>query len=80
MVHVGNDAKKWYLSKTIWANVVAFVIAMVVAATDTDLVKQYPQLVAYFAAAVTVLNAVLRVITEQAISLFSDRPPPRTKW
>jgi hypothetical protein len=59
--------KKWFQSKTIVVNVLAAVVAVVGAAMGTDLIAEYPQMVAVMAAVVSAANVALRFVTDLPI-------------
>jgi len=64
-----EDAKPWYLSKTLWVN--AIVLALAAAEEHMQLLQpvlpvSFYQLVAF---ALPVVNAFLRVITTKGVSL-----------
>ena len=60
------DAKSWYASKTIWANIVAFgATVAVIAGVDVGLTAEVQAQIV--AAVLAVVNVVLRLITSQAI-------------
>ena len=59
--------KNWWESKTIWVNLVAFFIAVLGAALDTDLVRATPQAVYIATDALSGLNLVLRFLTHKPI-------------
>lgn len=61
------DTKPWWTSKTLWINAISFVIVVITAAVDTELVKQNPELVLSFMALVNVLNAIVRFFTNKAL-------------
>jgi len=61
------DSKPWYASKTIWANLVAFV-ATVSAAFGLDLGLDAETQGLVIAAVMAVLNVVLRYMTRQPIA------------
>lgn len=56
--------KPWYQSKTIWANLVLFLIALIGILIDSDLLDAYDKILLLAAAA---LNLVLRYF-------FTDQP------
>jgi len=59
------EAKKWYLSKTFWFNVFAFVAAVLVGfGYSGELPAEWEQ---YVVIAVAVVNLVLRLVTKQPL-------------
>lgn len=65
--------KPWYLSKTIWANVVAFIIAAlttVLQMTEViDLGPHGPTIISGITSAIAVANIILRAITKSPIGV-----------
>ena len=63
------DSKSWYLSKTIWANVIACALAVAgILVNSPDLP---PKLIAEITAiGIPVLNLVLRMLTDQAVTVL----------
>jgi hypothetical protein len=62
--------KAIYLSKTLWANVIAAAVAILGIEELKTLLG--PNALQYFALAQTVLNIVLRFVTTQPVSLTGD--------
>lgn len=62
--------KPWYLSKTIWANIIGIVIAILAVFTQSELLKDKPEIIAYILLASNVLNVILRALTDQAVEFF----------
>ena len=58
--------KKWYLSKTIWVNVLAF-IAAAGASLQGDFAATYPAMVPLFTTLMAGINLALRFVTDKAI-------------
>jgi hypothetical protein len=56
------DSKKWYLSRTLWVNVIAIVVILVQIITDNELINVEAQ-----ASILAVINVILRLITSQPI-------------
>ena len=54
--------KKWYASKTLWVNALAFVGIFVQVQTGTDVVSGEVQ-----AAFLTIINMILHVITKEGL-------------
>ena len=55
--------KKWYLSKIVWVNVIAFVGVMVQQITNKDLITPQYQIMA-----LSLINLLLRTITKENIT------------
>ena len=55
--------KKWYLSKIVWVNAIAFVGVMVQAITDKTILTPELQIMA-----LSVINLVLRTVTKENIT------------
>jgi len=56
-------SKPWYLSKTVWVNLVSTTLGVMAYLSGSDLVSQNPGLVAALVAAQGVLNVILRLVT-----------------
>jgi hypothetical protein len=56
------EAKKWYTSKTIWANVLAVITSVVASKTGYAIPAEYQAMI------LTVMNVALRKITKSEIS------------
>ena len=54
--------KKWWLSKTIWANALALAASIIVARFGVDIDEQY------LVSALAVVNLVLRAVTREEIA------------
>ena len=61
-----NNAKKWYLSKTIWFNLIS-AIAAILAYYGFELSPEEIGMIAYFL--VIVGNLILRAVTKEAVIL-----------
>tara|TARA_Y100000004_G_C8767665_1_gene349301 strand:+ start:419 stop:604 length:186 start_codon:yes stop_codon:yes gene_type:complete len=59
--------KKWYESKTIWVNVLAFIVSSLTALTNGDWVSDNPEAAAIVGGVVAAINIVLRKITDKGI-------------
>lgn len=59
--------KSLFASKTVWVNVIVLAAGIVSAIAGSELIAEYPQLVAGFVAAQSALNVVLRLITTKPI-------------
>jgi hypothetical protein len=61
--------KAWYLSKTLWVN--ALVAALVALEAGTGLLQPFlpPHFYTIVAVALPIINAVLRIVTTQGLSL-----------
>ena len=60
--------KKWYESKSIWVNVLAFIVSSLTALTNGDWVADNPEVAAIVGGVVAAINIVLRKITDKGIS------------
>jgi len=60
------DMKKWYLSKTLWFNVIAFVV-LVVNAFGFKEFQPDGELESYAFATVVIINVILRAVTKSAL-------------
>jgi hypothetical protein len=60
--------KKWYQSKTIWINVLAFIVSSLTALTNGDLIADNPEVAAIVGGIVAAINIVLRKITKEEIN------------
>lgn len=60
---VVQAAKKWYLSKTIWSNIVAGVVMLVQTKYGFVIPAEYQTI------AVTAINLGLRIVTHQQVTL-----------
>lgn len=65
--------KPWYLSKTVWVNVLTLIVAILGLLAGNDLIAQHPQVVAAIASSVAAINVLLRFLTSDALSFWSDR-------
>ena len=61
-------AKPWYMSKTMWLNLLTAVVGVVGYMAGSDLIAQNPALVAAFVSAQGVLNVILRLVTGKSIA------------
>lgn len=71
LVPEDNTPKPVTRSKTVWINVASAVAAVVIALANTDLIQENPQMAGLAAAAVSVANIVLRVITSKPVKLLT---------
>jgi hypothetical protein len=55
--------KKWYLSKTLWVNFLAFIALAIQTITGNEIFK-----IEYQAYALTAVNFLLRIITKSELS------------
>lgn len=60
-----NETKPWYLSKTLWTNVVALAASLIVGLVDVGPEVQSE----IVAGALAVANIVLRLITNKGVSV-----------
>ena len=63
------DVKSIFKSKTIWANLLGGAVALITTLSNSDLVAQNPELAAYFATGMAVLNLLLRLVTKDPVSI-----------
>ena len=68
-------AKSVLASKTIWVNVLATVIAGLVAIQDLQWVQDNPTAAVAFALVLSVANVVLRLVTSQPVTFLSPKAP-----
>jgi len=59
--------KKWYLSKTLWVNLLTLLAGLLGYLLGQDLVQEYPALVSVFVAIQGFVNIILRLVTSKAI-------------
>jgi len=64
-----TNMKSIFKSKTLWANVIGGVVALVAALTNSDIVANNPEYAGYAATAMAVLNIVLRLVTKEPVSV-----------
>ena len=62
-----STRKPWYLSKTIWVNLLVFVLSILYAISNDGGVK-----FEYLATVSAVVNVILRFVTTDPIGLFDD--------
>lgn len=60
--------KKWYRSKTIWLNLIAFVLSVIAQLQQIDMNWEY------FTIMIAVLNIAMRFITADPIGIFEEYP------
>jgi len=63
------DSKAWYASKTLWVQIITFVISVIALAQGQDFITSNPAVVAGMATALSVLNIVLRILTGKPLTL-----------
>lgn len=56
-------AKPWYLSRTVWVNLLTTVVGVVGYLAGSDFIAQNPALVAALTSGLGVLNVILRLVT-----------------
>lgn len=61
------QAKKWYLSKTIWFNILSGIVGILTALTNPN-VGLSSQFLGILAIAIAVANILLRAITTQPVT------------
>lgn len=62
------DSKKWYMSKTLWFNILALIVAAAQHYGYADFTPD-PNTGAYAIAFVTAINALLRLVTKKPVTL-----------
>lgn len=62
------EPKSPFFSKTILVNLLSFAVMFLVSLTDSELLTNHPDVVAYLLMAVNILNIVLRFLTDKAIA------------
>lgn len=65
---VSNDTKSFYLSKTFWFNVLAFVGLVAVSFGYGDF-QVDPAVAEYASVAIVIINLILRFVTKQGVTL-----------
>jgi len=61
--------KRWYLSKTIWVNLLTLLVGMLGYLIGHDIVQDYPAIVSVFVAIQGFVNVILRVLTSKSVKL-----------
>lgn len=64
----GEPMKQWYLSKTIWVNLLTMVIGGVTAMSQSSVVAEHPALTAAVAAIIGGVNVLLRFVTDSPVA------------
>ena len=59
--------KKWYLSKMVWVNTLTLLVGVVGYLAGSDIIAQYPTILAALVAAQGAINVALRFVTWQPI-------------
>ncbi len=59
--------KKLRQSKTFWVNMLVIAVGAISGAMGTDVIAQNPEIVGYLAAAMGVINIILRIFSPTAI-------------
>ena len=65
-----SNVKSIFKSKTLWANVLGGVVAMVTAFTNSDMIADNPEYAAYAATGMAVLNLLLRLVTKVPVKVL----------
>lgn len=68
-----NGAKLMALSRTVWVNVLTFLIAFLGLIEGQEWIKANPEWVAAIGMAVGVLNIILRRLTDRAVVVWRPR-------
>ena len=67
---MGNGAKKWYVSRTLWFNLGSVVILWIVPLVLPDFVLSVPpEWEVYKVPVITLVNFLLRMVTKQPVEL-----------
>ena len=64
---VFTNMKKWYQSKTIWFNVLTFVVSSLTALVNGEWIQENPESAAIVSGAIAIINIVLRKITKDEV-------------
>lgn len=59
--------KKPTQSKTVWVNIIVVAVAALTGIMNTEIIAQYPEVIAYLGAGIGVLNIILRLQTKEPI-------------
>lgn len=59
--------KKWYLSKMVWVNALTLLVGVVGYLAGSDIIAQYPAVLAALVAVQGAVNVALRFVTWQPI-------------
>ena len=59
--------KKWYLSKLVWVNALTLIVGIVGYLAGSDIIAQYPAILAALVAVQGAVNVALRFVTWQPI-------------
>ena len=62
-----SAVKKWYQSKTIWFNVLSFVVSSLTALVNGEWIQENPESAAIVSGAIAIINIVLRKITKDQV-------------
>ncbi len=65
--------KRWWASKTIWVSILTFIIGLLGFLAGQDFVTNHPQLPAFIAMALGILNVLLRFVTGRPIAVGRNR-------
>ena len=55
--------KRWYLSKTVWVNALVLVAGTLTYISNSEIIVEYPQVVAALTAIVGAVNVALRFVS-----------------
>ena len=68
--HMEKPMGKFFgLSKTIWANIAVTAVSLLTAFNNLEWVQDNPQMVAFVGAAIGVANVLLRLVTNQPVTI-----------
>lgn len=68
------DSKPWYLSKTVWVNVLTLVATVIGTVSGWDFIKSHPDVMAGLLMASSAVNVALRFLTSVPATLFPEKP------
>lgn len=66
--------KSLFESKTFWANAAVTLVGVLSVVAGNEQVKAHPQIVGFIVTAIGVVNVILRVITEQPVTVSAKKP------
>ena len=60
--------KKWYLSKTLWVNIMTSAVAVLSYFQGVDWISAHPEVIAVLGTVIGLLNVVLRLVTKGPVT------------